>query len=77
MKTIRPSIIAQRTTSLVTGRQHARVQRYSRVDASAVRRPVGIGAVHVHSAAVALQNSRVLTTRELTDLSGIPASWRK
>lgn len=60
-KKIRPSIIFQRTVSLVNGPRQ-RVQNYSAIDASQVARPVSIGATHVHAAAVALENSRVLTT---------------
>jgi hypothetical protein len=60
--TIRPSIIAQRTISLLTGAPRKNPQRYSFVDPATVAHPVGIGSTHVHALAIAQTNANVRTT---------------
>jgi hypothetical protein len=59
---IRPSIIAQRTTSLLTGKPRKVVRNYSSIDPKTVARPVGIGSAYVHAAAIRAANANVLTT---------------
>jgi hypothetical protein len=66
MNKIRPSQIAQRTVSLVNGPRKV-VRNYSTIDPRTVARPVGIGAIHVHAAAIKASQARVITTASVID----------
>jgi hypothetical protein len=67
MRKTRPSIIAQRSVSFLTGDPRPVVRNYSRIDPKTVARPVGIGSTFTRDAALRASQARVLTTVSVID----------